>query len=321
MSAEPEPTASEPIVYLTEADVRALLDIGALRTMLARAMVALSDGTTSVPARVSANAPHGLVAAMPGYVPDIALELKAVTVFPGNHDAGLPSHQGVIVVFDEHTGVPTAIIDAASITAIRTAVTASLAADLLARRDATTLAIIGAGVQGHAHLDALADRRPWREIRIASRNGDHAATLAALTPHGRVTTFEDATRGADVVCLCTDAPAAVIDASWLAPGTHLSSVGFHGELPVEAVTNGSVFVEWHGAATNPPPAGAAELQGLDTSRLTEIGEVIAGRHPGRQSYDELTVYKSTGHAVEDAAAARLVLDAALASGTGLRLPR
>jgi len=313
-------TASEPIVYLTAPDVRALLDIDALRGMLARALVALSDGTTSVPARVSANAPRGLVAAMPGYVPDIALELKAVTVFPGNHGTELPSHQGVIVMFDEHTGAPTAIMDAASITAIRTAVTASLAGDLLARRDATTLAIIGAGVQGHAHLDAFADRRAWREIRIASRNGAHAAALAARTPLGRVASFEDATRGADVVCLCTDASGPVIDARWLAPGAHVSSVGFHGELPIEAVDNGTVFVEWRGAATFAPPAGAAELQGVDAARLTEIGEVITGRHPGRQSPGELTVYKSTGHAVEDAAAARLVLDAAIASGTGLRLP-
>jgi ornithine cyclodeaminase/alanine dehydrogenase-like protein (mu-crystallin family) len=121
-----------------------------------------------------------------------------------------------------------------------------------------------------------------------------------------------------VVCCCTDAHEPILRAGWLAPGAHVSSVGgtFGPELDPAIVRTGRVFVEWRGAATTPPPAGAHDLQGLDPAAVTEIGEVLAGTRPGRTSRDELTVYKSTGHAVEDAAAAGLVYRRAVATGTG-----
>jgi ornithine cyclodeaminase/alanine dehydrogenase-like protein (mu-crystallin family) len=133
--------------------------------------------------------------------------------------------------------------------------------------------------------------------------------------------FEEAVRGADVVACCTDAREPVIRREWLKPGTHVSSVGgtFGPELDRETVAGASVFVEWRGAALNPPPAGAHELQGLDAEKLTEVGEVLAGTRPGRTSAAEITVYKSTGHAVEDAASARLVYDRARAQGVGITL--
>ena len=133
--------------------------------------------------------------------------------------------------------------------------------------------------------------------------------------------FQEAVAGADVVACCTDARQPVLEAGWLALGAHVSSVGgtFGPELDPAIVRAGRVFVEWRGAATNPPPAGAHELQGLDPEGLTEIGEVLAGTRPGRTGPDELTVYKSTGHAVEDAAAADLVYRRALESGTGVRV--
>jgi ornithine cyclodeaminase/alanine dehydrogenase-like protein (mu-crystallin family) len=133
-----------------------------------------------------------------------------------------------------------------------------------------------------------------------------------------VGSFEAAVAGADVVCCCTDTREPILEAGWLAPGTHVSSVGgtFGPELDPAIVRTGRVFVEWRGAATTPPPAGAHDLQGLDPAVLTEIGEVLAGTRPGRTSRDELTVYKSTGHAVEDAAAAALVYRRALATGAG-----
>jgi ornithine cyclodeaminase/alanine dehydrogenase-like protein (mu-crystallin family) len=134
-----------------------------------------------------------------------------------------------------------------------------------------------------------------------------------------VDSFEQAVTGADVVCCCTDARQPVLSARWLAPGTHVSSVGgtFGPELDAGTVRAGRVFVEWRGAARNPPPAGAHELQGLDPDTVTEIGEVLAGTRPGRGRDDEITVYKSTGHAVEDAAAARLVDRRARAAGAGV----
>jgi ornithine cyclodeaminase/alanine dehydrogenase-like protein (mu-crystallin family) len=259
---------------------------------------------------------------MPGYVPGVALEVKLVSVFPGNHHHGLPSHQGVIMVFDEDTGAPLALMDGTYITAIRTGGTAAVAARLLARDDASVLAILGAGVQGGSHLETFPRIRDFKEIRIASRDQDKARALAARHPSAVVVgSFEAAVRGADVIACCTDAREPILRREWLKPGAHVSSVGgtWGPELDAATIAAGRVFVEWRGAATNPPPAGAAELQGLDAGSITEVGEVLAGTKPGRVSRDEITIYKSTGHAVEDAAAARLVYDRARAEGAGITL--
>ena len=311
-------------LYLSRADVERLLDIDAMLDVLGKALIALSAGTTSVPPRLAARVPElGLLGAMAGYVPGVALEAKLVSVFPGNHQHGLPSHQGVIALFSEKDGTPLAVMDGTYITAIRTGGTAAVAARALARDDAKVLTILGAGVQGGSHLDSFPRVRDFREIRIASRDHGKAEELAARHPRAHaVRSFEEAVRGADVVACCTDARQPVIRREWLAAGAHVSSVGgtFGHELDPETLSAGRVFVEWRGAATNAPPAGAHELQGFDTERLTEVGEVLSGQRPGRQSNAEITVYKSTGHAVEDAATARLVYDRARAEGIGVRLP-
>ena len=310
----------DDLVYLTEADVRHLIEMPALRARLREAFALYSSGKADVPPRIAARAPKGMLAAMPGYLEGVGLVVKAVSVFAENHGSDIPSHQGMIIVCDEHTGTPVAVMDGASVTALRTAASAAVAADLLARQDATVLAIIGGGVQGHSHLQAFADLRPWSEVRIASRSKGSALSLAARHPSARAMGFEDAVRGADVVCLTTDAATPVIEPGWISPGAHIGSVGNRAELHPGFCT-GEVFVEWLGAATTPPPAGATELQGIDPANVVEIGRVVLGLHPGRIDSRQTTVYKSTGHAIEDAAAARLVLDAALKLGEGMRLPR
>ena len=311
------------LLYLSRADVEALLDIDSMLEALGKALVVFSSGITSVPPRAGARVgDRGILGAMPGYVPGIALEVKLVSVFPGNHRHGLPSHQGLIMVFDEDTGTPLAVMDGAYITAIRTGGTAAVAARALARDDASVLAILGAGVQGGSHLETFPRVRDFKEIRVASRDSQSAKALAARHPRASVAeSFEAAVRGADVVACCTDAREPILRREWLEPGVHVSSVGgtWGPELDSATIAAGRVFVEWRGAATNPPPAGAAELQGVDASTLTEVGEVLAGTRPGRSSPDEITIYKSTGHAVEDAAAARLVYDRAKAEGAGVVL--
>jgi alanine dehydrogenase len=311
------------LLYLSRADVERLLDIDSMLEALGKALVVFSSGITSVPPRIGARVgERGLLGAMAGYVPGIALEVKLVSVFPGNHDHGLPSHQGLIIVFDEDTGAPLALMDGSYITAMRTGGTAAVAARLLARQEASVLAILGAGVQGGSHLETFARIRDFKEIRVASRDSDKAQALAARDRRAVVArSFEAAVRGADVVACCTDAREPILSREWLKPGVHVSSVGgtWGPELDAATIAAGRVFVEWRGAATNPPPAGAIELQGLDASSLTEIGEVLAGTKPGRQSGEEITIYKSTGHAVEDAAAARLVYDRAKAEGVGISL--
>jgi ornithine cyclodeaminase/alanine dehydrogenase-like protein (mu-crystallin family) len=316
--------AMNELLYLSRADVERLLDVDAMLDALGRAFVLYSSGATSVPPRIAARVPdHGLLGAMAGYVPGVALETKLVSVFPENDAHGIPSHQGLIGLFDESNGAPLAVMDGGYITAIRTGGAAAVAARVLARDDARVLAILGAGAQGWSHLQAFPRVREFKEIRIANRNPERAKELAGGHPRALgVASFEDAVRGADVVACCTDAREPILRREWLAPGTHVSAVGgtFGPELDRETVDACSVFVEWRGAVTNAPPAGAHELQGLDPESVTEIGEVIGGTKPGRQSADELTLYKSTGLAIEDAATARLVYDRALAEGVGVRLP-
>jgi alanine dehydrogenase len=311
------------VLYLSRAEVERLLDIAAMLDALGRALVIFSSGVTSVPPRSGARVGElGLMGAMSGYVPGVALEVKLVSVFPGNHHVGLPSHQALITLFDEKNGAPLVVMDGTYITAIRTGGTAAVAARTLARDDARVLAILGAGVQGHSHLETFTRVRDFKEIRVASRDQAKASALAALNPQAHVAgSFEEAVRGADVVACCTDAREPVIRREWLKPGAHVSSVGgtFGPELDPETVAAARVFVEWRGAALNPPPAGAHELQGVDAEKLTEVGEVLAGTRPGRTSAEEITVYKSTGHAVEDAATARLVYDRARAEGAGVIL--
>jgi ornithine cyclodeaminase/alanine dehydrogenase-like protein (mu-crystallin family) len=311
--------APSELLVLSRAEVERLLDLDELVDALAAAFVELSAGNTSVPPRVGARSGSGLLAAMPGYVAGVALETKLVTVFPGNHSRGLPSHQALIAVFDEETGRPLALMDGTYITAVRTAAASALSARLLARPEAAVLAILGAGVQGRSHLEAMQRVADFHEVRIASRSLDHAQALASSSPRARaMQSFEEAVLGADVVCCCTDSSQPVLQFSWLSPGTHVTSVGSNQtgpELDAETVRRGRLFVESR-VAFQPPPAGAAELVGVDPKRAAELGEVIAGSAPGRQDPDEVTVYKSMGHAVEDAAAAGLVYRKAQREGAG-----
>jgi len=312
------------LLYLSRADVERVLDIDAMLDALAQALVAYSSGQASAPPRTAVRvAERGLLGVMPGYIAGVALESKLVSVFPGNHDQGIPSHQGLIALFNEKNGSPLAVMDGTYITAIRTGGTAAVAARVLAREDASVLTILGAGVQGWSHLETFPRVRNFKEIRIASRHADRARELAERSSRSHVAdSFEQAVRGADVVACCTDAREPILRREWLKPGVHLSAVGgtFGPELDADTVAASSVFVEWRGAVTNAPPAGAHELQGLDAEQVTEVGEVIAKTRPGRRSPEEITLYKSTGHAVEDAATARLVYDRARAQGIGTRLP-
>ena len=184
---------------------------------------------------------------------------------------------------------------------------------------AKTLAILGAGVQGHAHLATVPLVRDFTEIRVSSRDIDRAHVLAALDSRCVVVeSFEDAIRGADVACCCTDARAPITNYEWLGSGTHVTSVGgtFGPEVDPETMRRGRIFVEWKGAAENAPPAGAHELQGRDPGTIEELGAVLAGLTPGRQSEEEITVYKSTGSGFEDAVTARMVYEAAIAASAG-----
>lgn len=308
------------ILMLNETEVRRLLDPDALLNQLSEGFRALSSGLVDAPKRSGVTVPNtGFLLSMPAYQQGREVTVKLVSVFHGNKQRGIPSHQALICLFDPQTGTPLAFMDGNYITALRTAGAAALSTKLLACTDTQVLAIVGAGVQGHSHLRMLPHVRPFSEIRIVSRHFAHAEQLAATDPRARaVAKTEEAIRGADVVCLCTNSNEPVISLDWLAPGMHVTSIGYvplGGELAPQVIAHGHLFVETR-LAFEPPPVGCGELAGLDPSVGTELGEVLLGWGLGRLSTDELTVYKAMGHASEDMAAASLVYHRAKQEGAG-----
>ena len=291
---------------LARADVEAALDLDALVEELAAAFAALSAGEASMPPRSGVEVPgHGSILLMGAHrhgSPSVTAKL--VSLYPG-HD---PAHQAAIVVFDAATGTPAALMDGDAITAARTAAGSRLATRLLARDDADVLAVVGTGVQGEAHLRALLREREWAEVRVAGRRPEAAEALAAGHDAAACASVEEAVRGAGVVCVATAATEPVIRREWLAPGTHVNSVGFTSagrELDPQIVRDALVVVESRESALAPPPAGSTDLEGADAH--AEIGELVAGAKRGRTSPEELTLYKSVGVGLEDDAAAALAL--------------
>jgi ornithine cyclodeaminase/alanine dehydrogenase-like protein (mu-crystallin family) len=303
---------------LDAAQVRAALDLDALVDELARAFVAVSDGTVSAPGRVAVEAPAvgGSLLLMGAHTHGSpTLTAKLVGIFPANAQRGMATHQALVAVLDAETGAARALLDGEVITQARTAAASRLATRLLAQRDDGHLAVIGAGAQARAHVEALTRERAFARVVIAARRPEAARALAAELG-AEAADARTAVDGAAVVCLATSAAEPVIRRAWLTPGAHVNSVGFSfsgGELDPALASDAFVAVESRAATLAPPPAGAADLQGL-AEPPAELGELVTGRAtppPGRT-----TVYKSVGLAVEDDVAARLALARAEALGLG-----
>jgi alanine dehydrogenase len=290
------------MLVLTRSEVEELLDLDALLDALAATHAELSAGEASLVPRMGAFAGDvGILGAMPAYVPSSGLGCKLVTLFPGNRDR--PTHQALIALFDPETGTPAALMDGTYITAMRTGATAALAARILARPDASVLAILGTGVQSRSAQEMFPRARDFDEVRVAGRGE-----------------FEEAVRGADVVHAATASPEPVVRLEWLSPGAHVSSVGYGAggsELDPAIVERADlVVVEQRDSAFAPLPAGAPELDPRGREGVVELGEIVAGTAAGRSSDEQITLYKSVGVAAQDLAAATLVLTAARERGVG-----
>jgi ornithine cyclodeaminase len=252
-----------------------------------------------------------------------AFGLKAICVIPTNPARGLDTHQGTVTLFDGSTGRPRAILDASAITAVRTAAVSAVATRTLAREDARVLTILGAGVQGRAHLRALPAVRAFDEVRVYAPSREHARALA--DGHAVVaSSAEEAVRGADVVVLATTSPEPVIAREWLSPGAHVNAVGASvpssRELDVETVAQCALFCDSreslrHEAGEFRQAVEQGAIGGEDHVRA-ELGEVLAGMAPGRTDPQELTVFRSLGLAVEDLAAAERAVSLARVLGVG-----
>ncbi|QIS13341.1 ornithine cyclodeaminase family protein [Nocardia arthritidis] len=322
------------MLVLSGRDVEELLDLDRLVDAVAAAMADLSAGRVSMPDRIGAfvDAPRTGILDMPVYVPSTrSLASKLVSIFPGNSGTELPVRQAVIVAFDPANGAPAALMDATYLTAARTAACSALSAKLLARADATTLAVLGTGAQAREHIRAVARVRPIETIRVAGRNLAAAQALArelADEVGARITatdSWQDALRDADIACGTTYADEPVLRRAWIAPGAHLTSIGYNPrgrEIDDETVAEAALFVEdRHAALTaTPPNLDIAEpiSRGIITAEdiAGTLGELVTGSVEGRTGDEQITLYKSVGVAVQDAAAATLVLAAAREQGRG-----
>ncbi len=323
------------MLVISAAEVVSLLDLDALADALQAAMADLSAGRASMPPRVAAQVPSrdAMLAAMPAYLPAAgALTAKLVSLFPRNQDR--PTHHALICCFDPATGAPAAVIDGTYLTAARTAAGSAVAARLLARPGAARITVIGTGVQARAHARALARLPGVQSVQITGRDQSKAKALAGeLTTAGipvqALASVEDAVRSADVVCTATHSASPVLRREWLRPGAHVNSVGYNtsgeGELDPAIIHDALVVVESRAAALASPPAGAVQLlraiehHAVDATQIVEIGQIAAGTARGRTDDTQLTLYKSVGVAVQDAAAATLVLAAARERGAGTHI--
>jgi len=322
------------MLVLDAAAVEALLPMNACIDVMRDALMALARNEAVTPLRTVIRMPNGALAAMPAY--DGTTEtvgLKIVTVFPNNPAAGLPSHLGVVLVFRAVDGVVSAMVDAAAITAIRTAAVSALATRVLAREDADVLAIVGTGVQAETHIAAMLAVRPLRLIRVFGRDpGRSSALISRLA--GRyeceiiaAESVEQAVRGAQIVCTVTGSRTPVLSGAWLAPGMHINAVGASLKDARELDTPAVAMSRFYCDARQSVLAESgdfllARAEGaVDESHIAgELGEVLLGRVSGRTSANEITLFKSLGLGIEDIAAAEYVYQRAVAHGIGIDVP-
>jgi len=297
------------VLVLSEHDVRALLSMDECIEAMDGVLRSLERGELHQPLRFLTRPPdaESLMGFMPAHRSGegSVWSLKEIVIAPGNPGRGLDAHQGAVLLHDGETGELRALLNASPITEIRTAAVSAVATRALARPDAGVVAILGAGVQARSHAAAMRAVLGDAEIRTWSR-GDGG------TP-------EDVLRGADVVCTCTSAREPILRREWLAAGTHVNAVGSSipatRELDTETMAAASLFVDRRESTRN--ESGDLLLAGLGEEHIrAELGEVLTGAHPGRQADDELTVFKSLGLAVEDLAAAELIVRKAHEQGAG-----
>lgn len=324
------------LLIIDGAAVRRALPMSDCIDAVERAMRALSRGDADVPLRtvMRLGSSRNIFGVMPGFLSDpLGLGAKVITVFPDNPQRGLPSHVGLVLLFDTQTGIPVAVMDAAEITALRTAAASAVATRVLARADAAQLAILGTGEQARTHLEAISLVRPLRSVRIWGRSSEKARRLAAEWAARGSAEIEvcasarEAVQDADIICTVTGSREPVLLGEWVARGAHVNLVGASRvtarETDDELVARSRFFVDSRTSAR----AEAGELRhateaGVVGERhvLGEIGEVLNGDVAGRADPQDVTVYKSLGIAAQDIAAAHVIYERAQRDQLGTRAP-
>jgi ornithine cyclodeaminase len=323
---------SVKIRVLRAADVRRFLPMDECIDLMQRTMIAVSEGRTVLPLRSALVMPgeRGMLGNMPGYLAEPeCFGVKLVSLIPRNKPPQYSSHLGVVVLFEAEHGQPVALLDAAEITALRTAAASGLATRLLARPEAGDLAIIGAGEQASSHLAAMLAVRRLRRVRLWARDPEKAAAFArseGALHHVAIetcATVKQAVAGADIICTVTKAREPILLGEWLTPGVHLNVVGSSisgaAEIDTATVARSRLFVDRRESTLN---EGGEFLRAVRAGVITpahilaEIGEVANGSKIGRASPSDVTLYKSLGIAAQDLASAHYVLEKARAADAG-----
>ena len=304
----------EPL-FVTKEKIASLLPMNECIDVMEKMFRSLAAGECLQPLRNIMLLPDrsGVLGMMPGHAAKLGvMGIKVITVFHANSEAGLPSHQGVVMLFDAKNGQPLMLFDALEITAIRTAAASAVATKLLSRKNASTLAIIGSGEQAKRHIEAILLVRNIKQINIWSRNEKHAKDLAEQTfskynIRVQVTeTAKEAVTNADVICTVTSSREPVLPGEWIAAGTHINAVGSSvaaaRELDTAAIIKSKLFADRYESLFN--EAGdflIPKKEGVvtDDHVKAEIGEVLSGTKKGRENDKEITVFKSLGIASED----------------------
>jgi ornithine cyclodeaminase len=306
------------ISFYDAAQVEELLDYPGCIDAVRRAMIALSSGVRPQPLRqIFTVGDIQLLGTMPGELAALStFGAKLVSVFADPERPGCTRHQGVVVAYDGKTGAVSCIADAEPITRIRTGCASAVATDALARKDAEVLAIFGTGVQADAHLRALPLVRDFREILLWGRSPEKTRRFAeqmseelgrAITP---VPDAREAASRADVICTVSSSAEPIVLGEWVKPGTHVNLVGSSYVGPVEVdsalVAKARYIADYRpGVLAQAAELAVARDAGLidDSHVVDEIGEVLAGRIPGRENDEQVTIYKSLGHVAQDLASA------------------
>jgi ornithine cyclodeaminase/alanine dehydrogenase-like protein (mu-crystallin family) len=320
------------IRVLRGAEVREFLPMSECIDLMHRTMIAVSERRVVLPLRSIMVMPgdRGMLGNMPGYLAEPeCFGVKLVSLIPRNKPPLYSSHLGLVLLFEAEHGCPVALLDAAEITAIRTAATSGLATRLLAKPEAGHLALLGAGEQARSHLAAMLAVRTLRRVRIWSRDGGKAAEFARLEGAKHQITIEtapsvrEAVADADIICTVTKAREPILLGEWLTPGAHLnvvgSSIATAAEIDTPAVVKSRFFVDCRDSTRN---EGGEYLRALKAGAISpehilgEIGEVANGSQVGRRSPSDITLFKSLGIAPQDLASAHFVLQKARAAGAG-----
>jgi ornithine cyclodeaminase/alanine dehydrogenase-like protein (mu-crystallin family) len=313
-------TNDQRVLVLNTNDVERLLTVDDCIELMSATLAGLARGRFHQPLRMIVRPPgaKGLLGLMPAYRSNdpAAYGLKAICVFPENPKMGKDAHQGSVMLFNGNSGELLSLMNASPITAVRTAAVSAVATRLLAREEACELAIVGSGVQARSHLAALACVRPIKRTRVVSRKREHADLFVSEMKERfsfeivAVDTARDALTGADIIVTVTNSHEPVVDRKWISPGAHINAIGTHStaarEIDGATMAAARLFVDRRESALN--EAGdfvLAQKEGLvgPDSIVAEIGELLIGTKRGRESADEITLFKSLGLAVEDLACA------------------